>query len=227
VSSDNPVSNNENLAAVDLGSNSFHMIVAGPRDGELVVVDRIREMVRLADGLDARRRLDGAARQRALECLARFGQRIRHLPAANVRVVGTNTLRSARNAGDFLDAAGQALGHDIEIISGLEEARLIYLGVAHSVADRGRRLVMDIGGGSTELIIGKGFETQDMESLYMGCVSMTRDFFGDGSITRKQLRKAGLAARLELEPHTARFRARGWNQAIGASGTICCASAAI
>ncbi len=210
----------ENLAAIDLGSNSFHMIVARRSGDELVVVDRLREMVRLADGLDAQRCLDEAARRRALDCLARFGQRIRHIPAANIRVVGTNTLRSARNAAAFLAEAEQALGADIEIVSGLEEARLIYLGVAHSVAGKGSRLVVDIGGGSTELIIGEGFESRDMESLYMGCVSMSREFFADGSITEKRLRKAGLAAQVELEPHAARFRSLGWKQAIGASGTI-------
>ncbi|VAW76018.1 Exopolyphosphatase [hydrothermal vent metagenome] len=220
MSSDAPASPDENLAAVDLGSNSFHLIVASPRNGEFVVVDRIREMVRLADGLDAKRRLGDAAKQRALECLARFGQRVKHLPAENIRVVGTNTLRSAHKAADFLDAAEQALGATIEIISGLEEARLIYLGVAHSVSGDGRRLVMDIGGGSTELIIGEGFKPQDMESLYMGCVSMSRNYFADGIITRKRLHKANLAAQMELEPHVARFKARGWNQAIGASGTI-------
>lgn len=220
MSDDDPDTCCENLAAVDLGSNSFHMIVASPRSGEFVVVDRIREMVRMADGLDEKHRLSAEAKQRALDCLARFGQRVKHLRPENIRVVGTNTLRSAHNAADFVEAAEQALGGSIEIISGVEEARLIYLGVAHSVAEGGRRLVMDIGGGSTELIIGEGFEPQDMESLYMGCVSMSRKYFADGTITRKRVKKAGLAAQMELEPHAARLRARGWDQAIGASGTI-------
>jgi exopolyphosphatase/guanosine-5'-triphosphate,3'-diphosphate pyrophosphatase len=138
-----------------------------------------------------------------------------------VRVVGTNTLRSARGASTFLSAAEGALGHPIEIISGVEEARLIYLGVAHSVGENGgRRLVVDIGGGSTELIIGERFDPMDMESLYMGCVSLSQAYFADGAITRKQVRQALLAAHQELEPHQAQFRQLGWDTAIGASGTI-------
>lgn len=211
--------NGGTMAAVDLGSNSFHMIVASLRDGELTVIDRLREMVRLADGLDDQRRLSREARQRAIDCLARFGQRLRELHSGNVRAVGTNTLRSAANAGDFLAEAEAALGHPIEIISGVEEARLIYLGVSHSVVGEGRRVVVDIGGGSTEVIVGEQFEPLDMESLYMGCVSMTRRFFADGQITRKRVRKALTAAQMELEPHARRLRRLGWETAIGASGT--------
>lgn len=208
------------LAAVDLGSNSFHMLVVRPGDGELQVLDRLREMVQLGAGLDARSELSEQAQARALACLERFGQRLRALPASRVRVVGTNTLRKARNARAFIADAERALGHPIEVISGIEEARLIYLGVSHSVADSdGRRLVVDIGGGSTELIIGEGFEPVRMESLYMGCVSMSREFFGDGVIDRTRLRRARTAAHLELESLAQAFRATGWQQAVGASGT--------
>jgi exopolyphosphatase/guanosine-5'-triphosphate,3'-diphosphate pyrophosphatase len=211
----------EIVAAVDLGSNSFHMIVARLQNGELNVIDRMREMVRLAAGLDKKRRITAEARERALGCLERFGQRLRDMPPGSVRAVGTNTLRSARDSEDFLQAAEQALGHTIEIISGVEEARLIYLGVARSLADdTGRRLVMDIGGGSTELIVGERFKPIHMDSLYMGCVSMSREFFADGTITRKRINRADIAARMELEPVEAIYRGMGWTEAIGASGTI-------
>jgi len=209
------------VAAVDLGSNSFHMIVTRPLNGQLHVVDRLQDMVRLAAGLDANNDLDKAARARALECLARFGERLRGLPAGAVRAVGTNTLRRARNAAKFLAAAERALGHRIEIISGQEEARLIYQGVVHDLSgDDERRLVVDIGGGSTEFIIGRGPEAMLAESLHMGCVAQTLDHFPRGRITPKHWRRAETAAHLELQPIESIFRAHGWNAAVGASGTI-------
>ena len=212
----------QTVAAVDLGSNSFHLIVARLSPGELRTMDRLKEMVRLAGGLRADKRLDPDTQERALACLERFGQRLRELPSDRVRVVGTNTLRSARGAEDFLARAELALGQPIEIVSGIEEARLIYLGVAHSlaVAPDDRRLVMDIGGGSTELIIGEGYAPGRMESLYMGCVSLTNAHFPEGKLTAKAFRRAETAARQELEPHEQAFRARGWDEAVGASGTI-------
>lgn len=179
-----PANEAAEVAAVDLGSNSFHMIIARPEDNGLRMVDKLRESVRLAAGLDADKRLSREARARALGCLERFGQRVRELPAGSVRAVGTNTLRQSRNARGFLREAEAALGHPIQIVSGYEEARLIYLGVAHSIADdEDRRLVMDIGGGSTEFIIGEHFIPREMESLHMGCVSATRRHFPDGAIT--------------------------------------------
>jgi exopolyphosphatase/guanosine-5'-triphosphate,3'-diphosphate pyrophosphatase len=209
------------LAAVDLGSNSFHMIVARYNHGQLVVVDRLREMVRLAAGLDEQGRLSRESTQRALQCLERFGQRLRDMRAESVRVVGTNTLRKARRRGAFLERARDALGHPIEIISGVEEARLIYLGVAHTTPqDGGHRLVVDIGGGSTELIVGEGFTGKRLESLYMGCVSVSARHFPDGEITEKRMKKARTAAQLELEPIAARFRRPEWDVAYGASGTL-------
>lgn len=211
----------EPFVAIDLGSNSFHMIVARVHNGQIKIVDRLREMVRLAAGLDKRRTIRPEVQQRALDCLSRFGQRIADAHSSNVRAVGTNTLRSARNSSVFLSYAEQALGHPIEIISGVEEARLIYLGVAHSVAaSDNRRLVVDIGGGSTELIIGQRFEPMCLESLYMGCVSMSEAYFRDGRITRKRIRRAEIAARVELEHVETRYRELGWEEAIGASGTI-------
>lgn len=211
----------EVAAAVDLGSNSFHMIVASIADGHIQVVDRLRETVRLGGGLGADGRLDEAAQERALACLARFGQRVQDLPPGAVRAVGTNTLRKARNANDFLRQARKVLGHPIEVIAGREEARLIYLGVAHSLAsDEERRLVVDIGGGSTELIIGERFNPEQVESLHMGCVSMTRLFFPDGQITEKAWHQAHTAARLELRPIQKPYRQAQWGAAVGASGTL-------
>ncbi|HEY5808444.1 MAG TPA: exopolyphosphatase [Povalibacter sp.] len=209
------------IAAVDLGSNSFHMVVARYSHGQITILDRLREMVRLAAGLDETGRLDRAAIDTALQCLERFGQRLHDMNAGSVRVVGTNTLRRAKRRGAFLDRARAALGHPIEIISGIEEARLIYLGVANTTpSEPGRRLVADIGGGSTEIIIGEGVQAKKLESLYMGCVSMSARYFGDGEITEKRMKRARIAARLELEPVRATFLDYGFDHAVGTSGTI-------
>lgn len=209
------------VAAVDLGSNSFHMVVARPVSGNINVMDRLREPVRLASGLDADNELTAEARQRALACLERFGQRLRDMPQGSVRAVGTNTLRKAHNSDEFLEAAAAALGHPIEVIAGVEEARLIYLGVSHTLPDEaGKRFVMDIGGGSTELIIGERFEPIYMESLYMGCVSLSQSCFADGVITAKAFQRALIAAGQELQPVEQIYRRLGWNSAVGSSGTI-------
>lgn len=211
----------ELVAAVDLGSNSFHLLVARTDGGEPVVVDRLREMVRLAGGLGRRKRLSPESQQRALDCLLRFGQRLRHMPPDSVHAVGTNTLRSAQNAGEFLEQAERALGHSIEVVSGIEEARLVYLGVSQSLpAPEVRRLVVDIGGGSTELIVGQRFEPELMQSLYVGCVSMSREFFRKGEIQEKSWQRAELAVLRELESHKAAFREAGWQEAVGSSGTV-------
>ncbi|MSR13285.1 MAG: exopolyphosphatase [Gammaproteobacteria bacterium] len=209
------------IAAIDLGSNSFHLIVAEPQNGRFKVLDRMREAVRLAAGMDSDSCLTEAAMDRALGCMERFGERVRHLPHAAVRAVGTNALRRARNASSFMREAEAALGHPIDVVSGIEEARLIYLGVAHGLAEASdMRLVMDIGGGSTELIIGQRFEPLAMESLHIGCVSMTERFFGDGRIDAKRFRAAEIAARQEFEPIEEAFRSHGWQSAIGASGSL-------
>lgn len=212
----------ELLAAVDLGSNSFHLMVVRYVDGELQQVDRLRERVRLAAGLDEDGKLTREAQARALACLERMGQRLQGLPRGAVRAVGTNTLRKARNSLTFLVRARRALGHPIEVISGQEEARLIYLGVARTLApgDDERRLVVDIGGGSTECIIGQGASPLSKDSMYMGCVSYSQRYFGEGEITAAAMRRAMLAARLELEPVVARTRSLDWVEAVGASGTI-------
>lgn len=209
------------LAALDLGSNSFHLLVAQESNGRLQVVDRIKEMVRLADGLTEDKSLSAEVIGRGLDCLDRFSQRLRGLAPEDIRVVGTNTLRRARDAQSFLDEAERILGTKVEIISGREEARLIYLGVSHALEDTAdRRLVVDIGGGSTELILGKRFRTEVMESLHMGCVGMTKRCFGDGKLRAAQFKTAINLARQELGPVEQVYKEAGWDITIGASGTI-------
>jgi len=216
-----PITGERQLAALDLGSNSFHLLVALESNGRLQVVDRIKEMVRLADGLGEDKMLRAEVVERALDCLVRFGQRLRGLAREDIRVVGTNTLRRATNAATFLREAEQILGAKVEIISGREEARLIYLGVSHALEDTAdRRLVVDIGGGSTEVILGRQFHAERMESLYMGCVSVTQQCFGNGRLRPQAFKAAVDVARQELEPLTQAYREAGWDTAIGASGTI-------
>jgi exopolyphosphatase/guanosine-5'-triphosphate,3'-diphosphate pyrophosphatase len=208
-------------AAVDLGSNSFHLLVSRREHGELRVIDRIKEMVRIAGGLDHQGHLDEETTDRAHGCLARFGQRLRGIPDDNIRAVGTQTFRRLQNANAFLMVAETALGCSIDIIGGREEARLIYLGVSQGVAGHeNRRLVIDIGGGSTELVIGEGTVPLQMESLQYGCVTLTRAFFADGSITPKKWRKARRSVMADLQELQIRYRQTGWSAAVGSSGTI-------
>src|SRR5260221_9677018 len=214
----------DTLAAVDLGSNSFHLQVGRVVDDQIYPLDAVREVVRLGAGLTADKRIDRATQARALETLAKFAERLRGFPRTAVRVVGTNALRVAKNSPQFLREARQVLGFPIEIISGREEARLIYLGVAHAlpVADReknARRLVVDVGGGSTELIIGTGLVPQLTESLYMGCVSYSLRHFPGGRIDKPRMKAAELAARQELAGMVREYRAAGWDEAVGSSGT--------
>ncbi len=209
------------IASVDLGSNSFHLLVARYELGSLQIIDRMREMVRLAAGLGDDGSLDAAHMQRALQCLARFGQRLRDIPPPHVRAMATNTVRRLADPRTFLVAAEAALGHSIAVAPGREEARLIYLGVAHAFPKlRGRRLVVDIGGGSTEFIIGQGLDALETESLQMGCVVSTRHLFPDGRITRKRWQAARTEIAMELRQFAPTYRTRGWSEAIGSSGTI-------
>lgn len=213
--------NPEHLAAIDLGSNSFHMVVARLVQGELQMQEGLSEKVQLGAGLDEENYITPEARKRALECLGRFAQRLQGVPPEGMRIVGTNALRMARNVMQFIREAERVLGHDIEIVAGREEARLIYLGVSHSLPDQqGRRLVVDIGGGSTELIIGERFEPLETESLHMGCVSFTRRFFPAGQCDEKAFERAVTTACQEVLPIQRSYRQLGWQQAVGASGTI-------
>ncbi len=211
----------EIIAGVDLGSNSFHMVVGELRHGQLAIIDRIKETVRLAEGLSASGDLSPDARKRALDCLSRFGERLREMQAGSVRAAGTSTIRRAREDSGFMTEAEALLGHPIDVISGIEEARLVYNGVTHSLPPtEGMRLVTDIGGGSTEIILGQASNPKALESLHMGCVSMTERFFPNGEITRAGFNKARMAARLELRPVKAFFRGAADIEAIGTSGTI-------
>lgn len=212
---------NDLYAAIDLGSNSFHMIIAREAHGQMQVIDKHKEMVRLRAGLESDGKLSEKAFNKAIACLERFGQRINNIPPQNVRAVGTNTLRNARNSREFLKQASKALGHNIQIIAGQEEARLIYLGVAHGLPNNDeQRLVMDIGGGSTEYIIGKRFTHSHLTSTEMGCVSITQTHFPKNEITESNMNLAISACRLTLRPHRAKLKKLGWDTAIGASGSI-------
>ncbi|WP_228141621.1 exopolyphosphatase [Marinobacter sp. X15-166B] len=209
------------LAAIDLGSNSFHMVVAQLDHGEIRTLERMGEKVQLGAGIDSDCRLTDEVQERALACLGRFAQRLKCMPRETVQVVGTNALRVARNAEQFMDRAEEALGFPVAVISGREEARLIYLGVSHTLSDdQGRRLVMDIGGGSSELIIGERFEAHALDSLHMGCVSFRNLYFADGRITRRQMDRAITHAAQELLHIRERFLALGWSSAVGSSGSV-------
>ena len=212
----------EILAALDLGSNSFHLAVAKVTGSGLHIIDRVQERVQLAAGIGEDKMLDEASQERALASLERFAQRLRDLPGAAVRAVGTDSFRVAANAGPFIERASSVLGHPIEVLSGEEEARLIYRGVAQSLphADGSRQLVIDIGGGSTECIVGTGFEPEHAESLHLGAVGLTRQFFADGQITRERFRRAQIAAQLAFDRLPPTFFRADWTRAFGSSGTM-------
>ncbi|MCW8332336.1 exopolyphosphatase [Vibrio paucivorans] len=208
------------IAAIDLGSNSFHMVVAKVVGQDLQLVSRHKQRVRLASGLDSQMNLDNASIERGLECLAMFAERLNGFEASNVRIAATHTLRRANNSHVFLLRARDVLPFPIEIIPGVEEARLIYMGVAHTQPESTSKLVIDIGGGSTELVIGHGFEAQLVNSKQMGCVSYTNRYFSNEKLTAKNFAKATLAAEQKLETLAAQYKRKGWDIAIGSSGTI-------
>ena len=208
------------IAAVDLGSNSFRLQLARVVDDHLIFHDSLREVVRLGAGLSDDKTLSDEALNRAIECLNRFGERLRGLPPQAVRAVATNTFRVAKNAPQLLKAAQEALGFPIEIIAGREEARMIFVGVSHSLPKaEHKRLVIDIGGGSTEFIIGEGLEPLEMESLYMGCVSYSLKYFSDGKITEEAFERAQIAAATEIQTIAKNFKSKHWQEAVGSSGT--------
>ncbi len=211
---------NSLYAAVDLGSNSFHMVIARLTEGRMQIIDRIKERVRLAEGMDEQRRMSQETMARGLDCLALFAERLTNIKPDQIRIAGTYTLRRASNARDFVREAAKVLNHPIEIISGQEEARLIYQGVAHTQHIEGQVLVVDIGGGSTELIIGEGFEHKALTSRKMGCVSFTQSFFGNGKLGEKAFNAAVLEAQHQLAPIINQYRKLGWQSCLGSSGSI-------
>lgn len=209
------------IASVDLGSNSFRLQICVNNNGQLQVIENIKIMVRLAGGLDENKLLDEASKQRALACLAQFGERLRGFSHENVRAVATNTFRVAKNIKTFHEQAEQALGFPIEIIAGREEARLIYTGVIHTFNAHGKRmLVVDIGGGSTEFILGHQLQPSDTESLPLGCVTYSKRFFNQNKITQKDFQAAIHAARGEIQRISKHYKKQGWDLALGTSGTV-------
>ncbi len=208
------------IAAIDLGSNSFHMVIAKVVGEDLQIVSRHKQRVRLASGLDEKKRLGEDAMLRGLECLSMFAERLNGFDLEDVRIAATHTLRQAVNSWEFIRRAHDVLPFPIEIISGVEEARLIYLGVAHTQPESKTKLVIDIGGGSTEMIIGQKFEPELVNSKQMGCVSYTERFFANGKLSKKNFAKAELAAGQRLESLATAYKKRGWDAALGSSGTI-------
>ena len=215
-----PLPDGSILAALDLGSNSFHLIVARLEHGEIRPIHTLAEKVQLAAGLSGRQ-LSEAAIERGLACLERFDQLLQSVEPSKIRVVGTHALRRAKNRRLFTDPAEQILGVPIDVVYGREEARLVYLGVAHSLADdEASRLVVDIGGGSTEFIVGQRFEPTRMESLQLGCVSYAGEFFPDGEISKKGFNAAFERARVEVSHIRKGYNTRYWQEAVGSSGTF-------
>jgi len=211
----------DSIAVLDMGSNSFHLVVARVEHGEIRTLQTFREGVRLGEGLNENGCLSEAAQQRGLACLKQFGQRLEGLPREAVVAFATNALRIASNSREFLRQAEEALGYPIQVISGVEEARLIYLGVAHSLpSDPKCRLVVDIGGGSTEFIIGDQFQAQLMESLAMGCVASMDRFFPAGQLSKQNFQNAFNHASNELLRVSKRYRKKGWASCYGSSGSV-------
>jgi len=208
------------LAAVDMGSNSFRLEIGQLQHGRYRRIDYLKETVRLGGGLDADGMLTEAAVQRGLDCLRRFAARLAGFSPHQVRAVATQTLREARNRNAFLVRAQEALGYPIEVISGREEARLIYAGVSHLQPTDTSRLVIDIGGRSTEMILGQGRVPLLAESFQVGSVSLSMRFFGDGRLTEQAFRAAQIAAGAELEEALQPFAPQRWQEALGSSGTV-------
>ncbi|MCX3068820.1 exopolyphosphatase [Providencia stuartii] len=217
----------QEIAAIDLGSNSFHMVIARIVNGALQILTRLKKRVHLADGLGDTNELSEEAMERGLACLALFAERLQGFTEENVCIVGTHSLRVATNVEEFLNRAKKIIPYPIEIISGQEEARLIFMGVEHTQPEKGRKLVIDIGGGSTELVIGEKFEPLLIDSRRMGCVSFARNYFPNETITADNFNRAYLTACLKLEQTATKFKRMHWDVAMGASGTIKAAHAVI
>ena len=209
------------FAAIDLGSNSFHMLIVRVSDTKIEIVDREKDMVQIALGIEPDSRLNQAAMDRAISSLHRFSERLRDIPQAQIRAVGTKTLRSIKNAKSFIKQAEAALGTSIQIVSGYEEARLVYAGLSNTVIDeKDNRLVIDIGGGSTEFVIGKSFEPLLLESLPLGCVTFSKNYMQTQGPTRQAMRKAYINACNELEEIRKQYISHSWVRAYGTSGTM-------
>ena len=210
----------EFIAALDLGSNSFHLIVARRNDVGYQVIDKHKETVRLASGFDEQGNLKREAIGKAVKALERLGERVRKIPSRNLRIVGTNTLRKAKNADVLIEAAERVLGHSVDVIAGAEEARLIFSGVTRGLNLEDRKyLVIDIGGGSTEIIAGYCEKPELLNSLHMGCISVTLNHFPQGMLSRESFDAAYMSVAQELEPILRSYKEYGWDAVIGSSGT--------
>ena len=207
-------------AVIDLGSNSFHMLIAKSVAGDLQTIGRVKRKVRLAAGLDNNNQLSVEAMQRGWECLALFAERLQDIPATNITIVATATLRLAVNAKQFVEKAELILGHPIRVISGEVEAKTIYKGVAHTSSTIGKQLVIDIGGASTEVVIGDGFTPLLYKSLHMGCVTFLEKYFSDGKLTHENFDAATDAAKKVIKPVVEQYKQLGWCNVSGASGTV-------
>lgn len=207
-------------AAIDLGSNSFHMLVVREVAGSLQILARIKRKVRLAAGLDSNNTLSHEAMERGWQCLQLFAEKLQDIPPTQIRIVATAALRLATNTDTFIQRAQTILGCPIQVISGEEEARLIYQGVAHTTGGDERRLVVDIGGASTELVTGTGAQTTSLFSVSMGCVTWLKHYFGDRTLTKENFDAAEQAARSIVRPHAEELRYQGWKVCVGASGTV-------
>jgi len=207
-------------AVIDLGSNSFHMLITRLVEDSVQVVDKVKRKVRLASGLDEKNKLDDAAFARGLECLSFFAERLQDIPAENIRIVATATLRIATNSNEFITQANRILGQEISLLSGEQEAEQIYLGVAHTCCSADHRLVIDIGGASTEIIVGNGFEAQKVTSLNMGCVTFNNQFFNNNQLSLDNFHDALSAAKKLLHPIVCDYQTIGWQSVLGGSGTM-------
>ncbi|MEL9686489.1 exopolyphosphatase, partial [Escherichia coli] len=210
----------QEFAAVDLGSNSFHMVIARVVDGAMQIIGRLKQRVHLADGLGPDNMLSEEAMTRGLNCLSLFAERLQGFSPASVCIVGTHTLRQALNATDFLKRAEKVIPYPIEIISGNEEARLIFMGVEHTQPEKGRKLVNDIGCGSTELVIGENFEPILVERRRLGVVSIAQLDVTGRIINKENFQSALMGAGHNLETVTWQNRIQGGNVEMGVSGTI-------
>lgn len=207
-------------AVIDLGSNSFHMLITRQLADSVQVVDKIKRKVRLASGLDDNNILSDAVMEKGLACLRFFAERLQDIPTQNIRIVATATLRLANNSADFIEHAEKILTHKITLLSGTEEANNIYLGVAHTSCSADQRLIFDIGGASTEIIVGNGFDAKKAISLDIGCVTFKQQFFPNGVLSQSNFAQAISAAEKVISPIKDDFCRIGWQCVLGGSGTM-------
>ena len=214
------VSDSPLYAVIDLGSNSFHMLITRLVADGVQTVDKVKRKVRLASGLNQSNQLSEAAILRGLECISFFAERLQDIAPENIRIVATATLRIATNADDFLNRAAKVLGQEVTLLSGIEEAERIYLGVAHTSECSDKRLVLDIGGASTEIVVGEQFDIHQATSLNMGCVTFKQKFFVHGELTEQRFTNAIAHAQSELLPLLTPYTGFGWQTVLGGSGTM-------